>query len=87
MGTMGKYRKRPVEVEAVQYRAGELDGWFAQFVIDGRMRHTEDGTLLIQTLEGVMEAQPGDWIIRGVKGEIYPCKPDIFERTYDTVML
>ena len=41
--------------------------------------------LLIQTLEGTMEAREGDWIIRGVKGELYPCKPDIFEQTYDVV--
>ncbi len=45
---------------------------------------TRDGeVLLIATLEGVMRAEPGDWIIRGVKGEIYPCKPDIFAATYD----
>lgn len=41
------------------------------------------GFLLIATLEGVMQAKPGDWIIRGVQGEFYPCKPDIFEATYE----
>lgn len=41
--------------------------------------------LTIKTLEGVMRADPGDWIIRGIKGEIYPCKPDIFEATYEPV--
>ena len=48
-----------------------------------------DGTwvCVIHTLEGEMIARPGDWIIRGVQGEFYPCKPDIFEQTYDTVML
>ena len=44
-----------------------------------------DGKLGIGTLEGVMEATPGDWIIRGIKGEFYPCKPDIFEMTYEKV--
>jgi hypothetical protein len=44
-----------------------------------------DGALYILTLEGVMRADPGDWIIRGLKGEIYPCKPDIFEATYERV--
>lgn len=44
-----------------------------------------DGSLFIGTLEGTMEARPGDWIIRGVKGEIYPCKPDIFAATYEPV--
>lgn len=43
------------------------------------------GELMIPTLEGVMTAQPDDWIIKGVKGEIYPCKPDIFKQTYDEV--
>ena len=43
------------------------------------------GTLDIPTLEGVMTASPGDWIIRGVKGELYPCKPDIFDATYEPV--
>lgn len=47
---------------------------------------TRDGqVLLIATLEGVMRAEPGDWVIRGVKGELYPCKPDIFAATYEAV--
>jgi hypothetical protein len=50
----------------------------------GQIRRYED-FLHIGTLEGVMAAAPGDWIIRGVKGEIYPCKPDIFEATYDAL--
>lgn len=45
----------------------------------------DDGSLLIATLEGVMIAKPGDWVIRGVQGEFYPCKPDIFEATYEAV--
>jgi hypothetical protein len=43
------------------------------------------GFLLIATLEGVMQAKPGDWIIKGIQGEFYPCKPDIFEATYEEV--
>lgn len=82
---MAKFRKRPVVVEAVQYLAGMQDGRFARDVIDGRVRYPEDGTMLIRTLEGVMSAQPGDWIIRGVKGELYPCKPDVFAATYERV--
>jgi len=80
---MPKYRKKPVVIEAVQFRAGEQDGAFADDVIAGRVRYPEDGTMLIQTLEGTMQAVPGDWIIRGVKGELYPCKPDIFAATYE----
>lgn len=44
-----------------------------------------EGFMLIATLEGVMQAKPGDWIIKGVNGEFYPCKPDIFEKTYDAI--
>lgn len=82
---MSKFRKKPVVIEAVQFRAGEQDGEFAADVVAGRVRYPEDGTMLIETLEGVMCAQPGDWIIRGVKGELYPCKPDIFAATYESV--
>lgn len=78
-----KFRKKPVVVEAFQFRAGEQDGRLCADQIAGNVRYPEDGTMLIRTLEGVMTAQPGDWIIRGVKGELYPCKPDIFEATYE----
>ena len=46
---------------------------------------TINGAVYIETLEGVMRADPGDWIIQGVKGEVYPCKPDIFTATYEAV--
>jgi hypothetical protein len=78
-----KFRKRPVVIDAVQYKAGEAPGELAGDVIAGTVRYVEDGTALIQTLEGVMIARPGDWIIRGVKGELYPCKPDVFALTYE----
>lgn len=80
---MPKFRKKPVVIEAVRYRQGEQDSSFSADEIAGNVRYPEDGTMLIQTLEGVMCAQPGDWIIRGVKGELYPCKPNIFEATYE----
>lgn len=78
-----RYRKKPVVIEAIQHRAGIQPGEFAADVMAGRMRYTENDTVLIRTLEGVMEAFPGDWIIRGIKGELYPCKPDIFAATYE----
>lgn len=79
-----RYRKKPgTTVEAVQFRAGEQDSAFALDVMEGVVRYPEDGTMLIKTPEGEMCAQPGDWIIRGVKGELYPCKPDIFAATYE----
>lgn len=73
-----KYRKKPVVVDAVQYVAGHQPEELAGDVAAGRVRYREDGTALIATLEGEMVAQPGDWIIRGIKGELYPCKPDIY---------
>lgn len=78
-----RYRKKPVVIDAVQFVNGEQPSNFAADVIAGNVRYTEEGTMLIRTLEGVMEAQSGDWIIRGVKGELYPCKPDIFAATYE----
>lgn len=79
------FRKKPVVVEAIQFISGEQDHSLAGAVLDGTIRYTEEGTMLIKTLEGVMEAQSGDWIITGVKGERYPCKPDIFAATYEPV--
>uniref|UniRef100_E6VFL5 Uncharacterized protein n=1 Tax=Rhodopseudomonas palustris (strain DX-1) TaxID=652103 RepID=E6VFL5_RHOPX len=80
---MPKFRKKPVVIEAVQFFDGAQPGELAADANAGRLRYTEEGTALIQTLEGVMEARSGDWIIRGVKGELYPCKPDIFAATYE----
>jgi len=81
-----KYRKKPVVIDAWLYRASEQDGDLNEYVIAGVLEYKEDGCALIQTLEGVMRAEPGDWIIRGVKGELYPCKPDIFAATYEPVL-
>lgn len=87
---MSKFRKKPVVVEAVQWIGSHNDENVAA-IMAMRLVPTDSpfrfhgGTLQIQTLEGVMEAYPGDWIIRGVKGEFYPCKPDIFEATYEPV--
>ena len=80
---MAKYRKRPVVVDAIQFRAGEQPHELAADVVAGRVLYAEDGTMLVETLKGAMVARPGDWIIRGVKGELYPCKPDIFDATYE----
>lgn len=84
---MAKYRKKPVVVEAVQFNGEmtpELDGFL------GKAKYTfyraPGGNVLeINTLEGTMRASQGDYIIRGVHGEYYPCKPDIFEKTYEKV--
>lgn len=77
-----KFRKKPVVIEASHYD-GTLDLEFLKG--DERVRSLGDGSgaAEIVTLEGTMRADLGDWIIRGVKGELYPCKPDIFAATYE----
>lgn len=81
---VNKYRKKPVVIEAVQLRGGYTKE-IKEFM--GEHPHEWDGAvgLKIPTLEGVMIATQFDWIIRGVKGELYPCKPDIFDATYEPV--
>lgn len=82
-----KYRKKPVIIEAfkltenVAYPDWLLDGVFEK----GNVDFNSDGSVDIETLEGTMHASIGDYIIQGVNGEIYPCKPDIFEKTYERV--
>jgi len=71
-----RFRKRPIEIEAEQ--------WTPEKQVDG-VTLRPDGTGWIETLEGGHIVSPGDWIITGVAGEKYPCKPDIFARTYDLV--
>jgi hypothetical protein len=79
-----KFRKKPVVIDAMEYR-GNNRGLLLSFI--GGSAHFNDlqGDLLIRTLEGVMVVSPGDWVIKGIKGEFYPCKPDIFAATYEPV--
>lgn len=85
---MAKFRKKPVVIDAVEWlperKPTEFPAWFwDEFKLHPQRFNQATGVLSIPTLEGVMQAQPGDWIIKGVKGEIYPCKPDIFAATYE----
>lgn len=84
-----KYRKKPVEIEAVQFLdTTESIMELSDFVGEGMRvdyKDKDNPCLKIETLEGTMRASVGDYIIRGVKGEFYPCKPDIFEETYEKV--
>ena len=79
---MVKFRKKPVIIEAIQWTGNNLEE------IKDFMGYYElaKKNLIIHTLEGKMIAQVNDWIIRGVQGEYYPCKPDIFEKTYEPVV-
>jgi len=79
-----KYRKKPIIINAIQYDGNNLLE-IITFVGKGLAEDLVDDILIIPTLEGDMKASKGDWIIEGVNGEFYPCKPDIFEKTYDKV--
>lgn len=87
---MNKYQKLPVQIEAFQW-TGDIDQtgdpvWLIDAIRDGVVAYTiETHTLTVHTLEGVMIVNRDDYVIQGVKGEIYPCKPDIFEATYRPV--
>lgn len=78
-----RWRKKPVVIEAFQLCYGSWPDWFADAVHSGSARMNADGSAYIDTLEGTHKANPDDWILRGVNGEIYPCKSDIFGKTYD----
>lgn len=84
-----KFRRKPVEVDAVQFRIADPATHehvnFSQPHPDPRMGSSLDGRYWVQTLEGPLVVSDGDWIITGVKGEHYPCKPDIFPMIYEQV--
>ena len=89
-----KYRKKPVVVEAFKFYVDGMPDWFMDKVSSNDVilhncnynkYSIEEAYCEIKTLEGVMVADGGDYIIKGVQGEIYPCKPDIFEQTYEKV--
>jgi hypothetical protein len=78
---MPRFRKRPVEIEAVQWDGGNIEQVAA--LAGSAKIQSGKRLLVIHTLEGDMTARRKDWIIRGVRGELYPCKPDIFAATYE----
>lgn len=86
-----KYRKKPVVIEAFQHDGDLSDrngrfyvpGWAAVAFAEGTLYYKGAGELFVKTLEGDMKVSVNDYVIKGVNGEIYPCKPDIFEKTYD----
>lgn len=81
-----QYRKLPVIIEAVQISQEEPAPPWLSAAFDNTTVTTDGaGGVYIKTLEGLMRGSPGDWIIKGVNGELYPCKPEIFEKTYERV--
>lgn len=91
--TMPRFRKKPVVIEAMQFETNNENGsphmdalcnWANQGRSIDETHCWHNGTnIFVKTLEGTMRADVKDWIIRGVKGELYPCKPEIFEATYE----
>jgi len=84
-----KFRKKPIIIEAIQYDGQDIENlkeFFGDFK-DWKYDHTDGvrNRILIKTLEGDHYGLRKDWIIKGVKGEFYPCKPDIFQQTYEEV--
>lgn len=88
-----KYRKRPVVIDAFQYGVEPRPDWFSDKVTtneivtycESDLRQPEDYYCEIKTLEGIMRGNCFDFIIQGVNGEIYPCKPSIFYKTYEKI--
>ena len=81
-----KFRKKPIVIEAIQYMGtmesfSQIQEWCNTIEVSVY----RDKKLRIPTLEGFHDASVGDWIIKGIKGEFYPCKPDIFEASYEKV--
>lgn len=86
---MARYRKKPVEIEAFQWldttNIDDTPKWFREAIANNIVKLNMNGTITIKTLEGDHLSIEGDYIIQGVKGELYPCKPDIFDLTYEIV--
>jgi len=87
-----RYRKKPVVIEAMQFdgtveSANRVLAWIGGHGAEALRAHRRDpeAGIVIKTREGDMRGDVGDWIIRGVQGEFYPCKPDIFAETYEAV--
>ena len=81
------FRKKPVVIEAVLWngiQVSEVTEWIRDALHNDTIMRFGD-KVVIKTLEGDMIANPGDYIIKGIKGELYPCKPDIFEQTYEPI--
>lgn len=79
-----RYRKKPIVIDAIQWTGENIDE-VCEFVPQEIWNCITDKKLDIRTLEGVMVVSNGDYIIKGIKGEFYPCKPDIFESSYEKV--
>ena len=83
-----RYKRKPIIIEAIQYLGNnfkEVEEFVGQTLLHYETIDEDDFTLGIPTLEGIMRASVGDYIIKGIRGEFYPCKPDIFKSIYEVV--
>ena len=83
---MPRFRKRPVVVEAVQFTQANRNAWLALLNTHHLVRAADGLHAVIPRLEGDMRIHEGDWIIRGIAGELYPCRDDTFRQTYEEVL-
>ena len=84
---MARYKTKPCEIEAFQFYVDNMPDWFVEALIRNEVKiyNIDKAHCLIETLEGTMRGDVGDYIIKGLKGELYPCKPDVFEKKYEEV--
>jgi hypothetical protein len=80
-----RFRKRPIVIEAWQWQGQPIDNWPPWVTWGASVDEANTRRLTINSLEGRLSADLGDWIIQGIRGELYPCKPDIFTETYEPV--
>lgn len=83
-----RYRKKPIEIEAIQMpsQVGDLTNapqWLTSALSTGVVYYTSRAQFAVRTAEGIMEGHVGDWVIQGIEGELYPCKRTVFEATYE----
>lgn len=86
METVNHYRKKPIIIEAIKWD-GTNFVYVSEFIGYRKRALDCERSIIIETLEGDMKASVGDYIIKGVSGEFYPCKPDIFKKTYEPVKM
>ena len=82
---MARYKTKPCEIEACHFNVDNIPDWFVEALIRNEVKiyNTDKVHCLIETSEGTIRGDVGDYIIKGLKGELYPCKPDVFEKKYE----
>lgn len=79
---MARYIKRPIVIEAYKLFEKDIPGWYQRALENGTVQVKSNNEIIVTTLEGEMRCEEGDYIVQGVRGELYPCNGDIFAQTY-----